>query len=428
MPRLAPGITPPETQRMLEELDAIPWGDLSHAYGPADDLPDLLRAIYRGGSLQTGSPKAGNPLGELAERIVHQGTLYEATSHVVPFLIDLLRDTKRQHRADFLYLLAWIATGDAFDYQLEQATHEAVANGCETYYRIAGRGKEDPFLRHVAASLLTWFGWEPTHTSTLVCQLVVEAKDPSQRAGLLLLLGHLGDKRPETISMLLNTAREGAPIEKACAVAALHLARAFPLPKFVRELAVEFVRSTEFDKYVESAKIVPYAEVSRDLLLAELTEKDKQALILSMVEQLEQGDFENTNTRLLVSLVFPACHDRRPIDPAKTTPLQKRLAAAIANGPQELRLQGRVDLPCTDQGWANLAKGLLPPEYIHKATTAFVDPDDRSTKLDPWNFTVGQRIHHDIWKLGTVEDVAVVEDRKQIEVDFEGTRRTLWVG
>ena len=28
---------------ILERLDEVPWDTLEHAYGPADDIPDLLR-------------------------------------------------------------------------------------------------------------------------------------------------------------------------------------------------------------------------------------------------------------------------------------------------------------------------------------------------------------------------------------------------
>jgi hypothetical protein len=30
---------------MLEGLKGVRWGELSHAYGPADDVPDLIRAV-----------------------------------------------------------------------------------------------------------------------------------------------------------------------------------------------------------------------------------------------------------------------------------------------------------------------------------------------------------------------------------------------
>ena len=71
----------------MHGLDEIPWHTLHHAYGTAEDVPQLLR------QLQTAEPDADNedsPLWHLYGNIWHQGTVYEATSHAVPFLIQLV--------------------------------------------------------------------------------------------------------------------------------------------------------------------------------------------------------------------------------------------------------------------------------------------------------------------------------------------------
>ena len=66
---------------VLEGLAEIPWHDLSHAYGSADDVPGLLRAIA-----SEDAEAAGNAVHELFGNIWHQGTVYEATEYAVPFL------------------------------------------------------------------------------------------------------------------------------------------------------------------------------------------------------------------------------------------------------------------------------------------------------------------------------------------------------
>ena len=50
---------------MLAGVDNIPWQDLRHAYGPADDVPGLLRA------LALGSDEADDPLDTLCGSICH---------------------------------------------------------------------------------------------------------------------------------------------------------------------------------------------------------------------------------------------------------------------------------------------------------------------------------------------------------------------
>jgi hypothetical protein len=66
---------------VLEGLADVPWAELSHAYGPAENVPGLLRAVA------SGDAQASNDaVHELFGNIWHQGTVYRATPHAVPFL------------------------------------------------------------------------------------------------------------------------------------------------------------------------------------------------------------------------------------------------------------------------------------------------------------------------------------------------------
>src|SRR5262249_37204659 len=92
-------------------LDRIPWKDLTHTYGSAADVPDLLR------SLRTASPDLqheDSPLWQLFGNIWHQGTVYEATAYAVPFLIELAVDRQTPDRVGILSLLGEIAKGSSY--------------------------------------------------------------------------------------------------------------------------------------------------------------------------------------------------------------------------------------------------------------------------------------------------------------------------
>jgi hypothetical protein len=73
---------------MLEGLDEIDWAALSHAYGPATDVPEWLR------SLRSPDPEVREWVRE-DWNIVHQGTGYAATAPAVPFLADLFTVLRR---------------------------------------------------------------------------------------------------------------------------------------------------------------------------------------------------------------------------------------------------------------------------------------------------------------------------------------------
>ncbi|MDG4829967.1 hypothetical protein O7627_11720 [Solwaraspora sp. WMMD1047] len=65
----------------LSGLDEIPWSDLEHAHGRAEDIPDLLLAL-------------ADPFGDwdqtldelFGDNLLHQGTCYSATAPALPFL------------------------------------------------------------------------------------------------------------------------------------------------------------------------------------------------------------------------------------------------------------------------------------------------------------------------------------------------------
>ncbi|MEE6257655.1 HEAT repeat domain-containing protein [Plantactinospora sonchi] len=72
---------------LLDELDRVPWAELRHAYGTADDVPELLRRVAG-----PDEEDAVQALYELRASVLHQGNVCSATAPVVPFLGALLAD------------------------------------------------------------------------------------------------------------------------------------------------------------------------------------------------------------------------------------------------------------------------------------------------------------------------------------------------
>lgn len=90
----------------LAGLDEVPWADLHNAYGSASDVPGDLRDAWAGVQLPQFTP-----LTLLGNKIVHQGTRYEATRYAVPFLTRLALDPRTPNRPRIVLLLAGIAIG-----------------------------------------------------------------------------------------------------------------------------------------------------------------------------------------------------------------------------------------------------------------------------------------------------------------------------
>ncbi|WBO66734.1 hypothetical protein [Streptomyces camelliae] len=84
-----------------------PWADLSHAYGPADDIPGLLRAME-----SEDADVREQAWHDLFSALCHQGTVYDASAPAVPHLARLARHGPG-HRRELLWLIGGIADGSA---------------------------------------------------------------------------------------------------------------------------------------------------------------------------------------------------------------------------------------------------------------------------------------------------------------------------
>lgn len=107
---LAEALREPPLLVELEGLNDIPWQTLTHAYGPAVDVPTDLRRIG------SSDPQLReNAVWQLGGSIYHQGTLYPATASAIPFLIRLATNHTLPNRGEICGLLEVIAESCAFE-------------------------------------------------------------------------------------------------------------------------------------------------------------------------------------------------------------------------------------------------------------------------------------------------------------------------
>jgi hypothetical protein len=92
----------------LTGLNAVTWSQYHHAYGPADDVPGLLRALLSDDPARRETAKW-----ELYGNLWHQGAVYEATQHAVPFLVELL-SVEGTDKEFLITYLAHLAAGHSF--------------------------------------------------------------------------------------------------------------------------------------------------------------------------------------------------------------------------------------------------------------------------------------------------------------------------
>ncbi|MDK9496164.1 hypothetical protein QEZ40_000506 [Streptomyces katrae] len=136
-----------ELPTALAGLDAHPWATVNHAYGPAEDLPDLLRAFAEGGE------DAEEALEELYSSIVHQGTVYAASVDAVPYLARIAASGRQT--VDALRLLGCLAESED-EHDVEPGAVRAAVTA-QLPLLIPLLADEDAAVRQAA-------GWTVGHT------------------------------------------------------------------------------------------------------------------------------------------------------------------------------------------------------------------------------------------------------------------------
>lgn len=208
---------------MLERLDAVDWANLRHAYGPAVDVPEYLRAL-----LLEDTAQRMEAIADLFSTIWHQGTVYQATAYAVPFLLELAASKPVADRLHILDLLRVIADGKSglavhadsrnlrsepdFETRLAkelvwvQAARDAVREGIPLYLSLLA--DSSPKIVTVAGYVLLQFREEIAPYLPSIRQQYENTSDLLLRAALLHCLANIGGTDETTISLLETLAND----------------------------------------------------------------------------------------------------------------------------------------------------------------------------------------------------------------------------
>jgi hypothetical protein len=184
----------------LPGLRDVPWAELSHAHGSAEDIPELLLALT-------------DPYGDWAatldelfgDNLLHQGSCYPATAPTLPFLTRLISSgaVPAGQRLD-LYVCLLVAADCLLADLLADADAADLAGGDPQHgpwaldvHRAAGEqvgelltrwGAEPPRVRLVLACLAALFPEPGRRLATDIAALAAQAGDTAQ--GAFLSLAH----------------------------------------------------------------------------------------------------------------------------------------------------------------------------------------------------------------------------------------------
>lgn len=364
---------------MLDRLDDIPWNCLTHAYGSAKDIPDLLR------SLRTEPTETGEdlPLWQLFSNIWHQGTVYEATAYAVPFLIELAACPQVPDRIIILELLALIATGSSFrqvhgdvmnepdfaerkavELEWVEQAHAAVARGVGALLAMT---EEKSDIRLAAAHLLALL---PEHREIVCARLRIMTKAETgslQRAGLLLLLGLADDRSEAALAMLSDATLSDDPMQRHGAAFSYAYLKPDPLPDLARAAILEAIARDDLEKSFDGIPWDVTADIDREKLYACLDAASREEAATTGIVAVETGKATRQTVDTVLNLIFPLRQRQTPLlAGSELSPLQKRAVRAISSAMDDGRRIAsgpfrRWGLPETAVGWRALAFDEEPP-------------------------------------------------------------------
>lgn len=364
---------------MLKGLDNIDWHALRHAYGPADDVPACIRDLA-----SDDADLRQQAMDELFGNIYHQGTVYEATAHAVPFLIELAANQSIADRDGILALLADISDGGSylaahqfaerfadrredpeFKGKLERElgwardARRAVAAGVATFNACLSDPDRDVRL-YAAYAIAMGTKPEGATCAALMAQLERE-QETLTKAGLLLALGTIVaamDQRDTALRALLDSLfeRRDVPVLRLCAaIATLEMERdATPLAVIEFLLAALCRDDLDLD---EVWNLLPWAhgQLSYDAGQYLVRSFENSETLLDHIDQAmaKRGlvpDCEIATTMLYAAFGFeyPLLPIERPAF-GQLNPIQQRVLRAIADADRAWSWAGSISP--TIHGW-----------------------------------------------------------------------------
>ncbi|MFE3639411.1 HEAT repeat domain-containing protein [Streptomyces sp. NPDC059169] len=240
---------------MFTGIDEVDWASMGHAYGPADDIPGLLRGLASADPAERESALDG-----MYSTVHHQGDVYDSTLACIPFLLELVAAPEVQDRGAIVELLTSIGGIDLDDDEIDPEDEEfedaanyamaaaAVAAGADVFLGLVG--DPDPGVRLAAPCALAMLHAEPARVLALLRERLDSEPDTEVRLALVEGVGRIalrhGALREEAVRWLITLLAPHRPSDLRLS-ALTQLARCAPgrLPDDIASTATALLRAAD---------------------------------------------------------------------------------------------------------------------------------------------------------------------------------------
>ncbi|MBK6010728.1 HEAT repeat domain-containing protein [Streptomyces sp. MBT53] len=176
---------------MFTGIDEVDWASLRHAYGSAEDVPELLRGLA-----STDPAERASALDGMYGAVHHEGSVYDSTLACVPFLFALATDEEVAERGELVELLVSIGRGHG-------SAEAVLVAGAEAFVALAD--DRDSCVRRAAAEGLVRFLDQPTRVLGLLRQRITAERDDRVLLALVESLGLFVRRYPAHAAEALDT-------------------------------------------------------------------------------------------------------------------------------------------------------------------------------------------------------------------------------
>ncbi len=324
---------PPERAALLDGLDAIDWHAVHHAYGPADDVPAQLRLLL------SDDPEI-REMGwqELFGSVIHQGTIYEATACVVPFMLRMLAQTgdpqKELELLDFLILAAegtgylivhareekdqeiWrgilakdgrtLETAIQREIAIKADLHHALEAGIDLYFKLLE--SDDPENRHMVLYLLAALTGRAGEIAPPLRSRLEKTAAPEMQIALIRALDNLLDDGPESCRFFAGWISGPNPGAGFFAAAALLQRTRTAAPDFaVQSLTrrmIDLRKEPSYDEHLNYYDNRPTTFMTGLRAFSKLDEARAVTALLEILPALDDPDQSLELAEILLDIVF----------------------------------------------------------------------------------------------------------------------------
>ncbi|MEU1432653.1 PBS lyase [Streptomyces sp. NPDC005786] len=181
---------------MFAGIDEVDWASMEHAYGPADDVPELLRGLASADPSEREAALDG-----MYGAVHHQGDVYACTLACIPFLFELVVDPAVPDRGGVVELLTSIGGIDIDEEDIGEDEDDAegaanyamaaaaVSAGAGVFFALMA--DDDPGVRVSAPLALATLHGSPARVLTLLRERLTVEPDDEVRLALVEAAGRL---------------------------------------------------------------------------------------------------------------------------------------------------------------------------------------------------------------------------------------------